>query len=257
MADQTVIKYDRNAEPAGLQQWEAYPVETVKSGNPVQNGHTYLDNDNGVFTSGVWDVTPHELVPGPYDVDEMMIVLEGSIIIEHESGSSQRFRAGDSFIIPKGTPCTWRQDEYARKYWAIYDSNTGLEADPDLDAILINADAELPSMGQQDPAMYESEVPEMGMLVLYRDPTEKFLAGVWDSTPMKRKPGTIERSELMHILEGSGSITNADGVVFNFNAGDTFMVPVGMGYQWESHEYVKKIFCSYTPPRSHNLDLVT
>jgi uncharacterized cupin superfamily protein len=64
---------------------------------------------------------------------------------------------------------------------------------------------------------------------------------------MKRVAGRIERSEMMHILEGSGSITNADGVVFEFSAGDTFMVPAGMGYQWQNDEYVKKIFCSYTP----------
>ena len=51
----------------------------------------------------------------------------------------------------------------------------------------------------------------------------------------------------MHILQGSGSITNGDGVVFEFKAGDTFLVPVGMGYKWSSGEYVKKLFCSYTP----------
>ena len=51
----------------------------------------------------------------------------------------------------------------------------------------------------------------------------------------------------MHILEGSGSITNADGVVFEFQAGDTFLVPIGMGYRWENDEYVRKLFCSYTP----------
>ncbi len=87
----------------------------------------------------------------------------------------------------------------------------------------------------------------MGMNVLYQDPGGKFIAGVWESTPMTRVASTIERSELMHIIAGSGSITNADGVVFNFQAGDTFLVPVGMGYQWQNDEYVKKLFCSYTP----------
>ena len=76
---------------------------------------------------------------------------------------------------------------------------------------------------------------------------DKVTSGVWDCSPMQRVPATIERSELMHILEGSGSITNADGVIFNFKAGDTFLVSVGMGYQWKNDEYVKKVFCSYTP----------
>ena len=46
---------------------------------------------------------------------------------------------------------------------------------------------------------------------------------------MKRVANEIELYELMHILEGSSSITNANGLVFNFKAGDTFMMPVGLG----------------------------
>lgn len=249
MADLTVIKYDRNGDPDyGLHDWGAYPPEILQSGAPVQKGHSYLDTASSIFSSGVWDCTAHELLPGPYDVDEFMIVLEGSIIIEHESGQTDRFRAGESFIIPKGTPCSWKQDEYTRKFYAIHDDpDIPLQADPDLNAIRVDPNAELPIVSGHDPAMYESEVPDMGLLALYKDPSGRFLAGVWDCSPMKRIAGTIERSELMHILEGSGSITNADGVVFNFKAGDTFMVPVGMGYQWQNDEYVKKIFCSYTP----------
>ena len=87
----------------------------------------------------------------------------------------------------------------------------------------------------------------MGLLSLYRDPTGKFEAGIWACSPMRRVPATLARSELMHILEGSGSITNADGVVFEFGPGDTLLAPVGMGYQWQNDTPVKKLFCSYTP----------
>ena len=249
MADLEVIKFDHNGDPdTALQRWDDLPPEMLQCGAPIQAGHTFFETDNGIFTAGVWDCTPHQMVPGPYEVDEFMLVLEGSIIIEHESGDSHRFCAGDSFIIPKGTPCSWKQDEYVRKFWAIYTNpDTPLVADTGLNAILVEADAELPANTVQDPALYESEAPAMGWLTLYQDPGGKFQAGIWDCSPMKRVAGTLERSELMHILEGSGSITNADGVVFNFSAGDTFLVPIGMGYQWQNDEYVKKIFCSYTP----------
>lgn len=249
MADLTVIKYDRKGDREyGMHDWGAYPPEALQSGNPEQNGHTYLDTASSIFYSGVWDATPHELQPGPYDVDEFMIVLAGSIIIEHESGESQRFRAGESFIIPKGAPITWKQDEYALKYFAIHDDpDIPLQADSSLNAMLVNPKAELPAVTEQDPSMYESEVPEMGWLTLYKDPSGRFQAGVWDCSPMKRVATKIERSELMHILEGNGSITNADGEVFNFKKGDTFIVPVGMGYQWQNDSYVRKLFCNYTP----------
>ncbi|MDH3536494.1 MAG: cupin domain-containing protein [Gammaproteobacteria bacterium] len=249
MADQTVIEYERNGDPeTGLQDWDPIPPEILRSGSPLQRGHTYHETAGGIFTSGVWDCTPLEQLPAPYEADEFMIVLEGSIIIEHESGKTERFRAGDSFILPKGTPCIWRQDEYALKYWAIHNNpDNPLTANPQLQPIRVDPGAELPAITGQDPAMYESEVPDMGWLTLYRDPGGRFQAGVWDCSPMKRVATTIERSELMHILEGSGSITNADGVVFNFTAGDTFLVPVGMGYQWQNDSYVRKLFCSYTP----------
>ena len=177
-----------------------------------------------------------------------MIVLEGSIIIEHESGESRRFRAGECFVVPKGTPCSWKQDEYALKYWAIHDNPaTPLVSDPARKAILADPGATLTPMEGLDPADFESPAPEMALLSLYRDPTGRFEAGIWECSPMKRVPATLARSELMHILEGSGSITNADGMVFEFSAGDTFLVPIGMGYQWHNDTPVRKFFCSYTP----------
>ncbi len=249
MADLNVIKFERNGHPeTGLQTWEVIPEELVASGDPLQRGHQYFSTAGDRLVAGVWDCTEHELVPGPYEVDEVMVVLEGSITIKDKSEHEETFRAGESFIIPKGTECAWKQYEYTLKFYAIHDNPDSREVDTEnLAAIRVNPQAELDRVGDQDPALYLSEVPDLGLQVLYSDPDGKFIAGLWDCGPMKRVATTIERSELMHILQGSGSITNADGVVFEFSAGDTFLVPVGMGYRWENREYVKKVFCSYTP----------
>ncbi len=249
MVDLNVIKFDRNGHPeTGLQAWETISEDLIVSGNPIQRGHQYFSTENDKLVAGVWDCTEHELVLGHYDVDEMMVVLEGSITIKDKTGQEETFRAGDSFIVPKGTECSWKQYEYTRKFYMIYDNADSQQIKTDdLAAIRVDANAELPRVSGHDAELYLSEVPDMGMLVLYADPDNKFISGVWDCSPMKRVATTIERSELMHILEGSGSITNADGVVFEFRAGDTFLVPVGMGYQWQNREYVKKIFCSYIP----------
>ena len=249
MSDLNVIKYRPDGDPdTGLQTWDALAAEIVVSGEPVQRGHTWHETAGGVFTSGVWDCTPHRLVPGPYEVDEFMIVLEGSIIIEHEDGDTRRFRAGEAFVIPRGTPCSWVQDEYALKFWAIHDDPSNpLESDPGLHAIAADPDAALDAVAGLDAAQFDGGVPEMAQRVLYRDPGGKFEAGIWECSPMRRKPATLARSELMHILEGSGSITNGDGAVFEFRAGDTFLVPIGMGYRWQNDSRVKKFYCSYTP----------
>lgn len=248
MPDQTVITFNRNGDPeVGLPPWEPDPPENIASATPTQFGYQFFGTENDSVIAGVWDSTPYEMVRMPYAVDEFMLLLEGSLGIENADGSMQIFNAGDGFVIPKGAVVVWNQSEYLRKYFFISVDAGSAPPVAGLKAMLIDPAVDLPRMPQQDPAVFESEVPDMGMLVTYKDPKGKFLAGAWDCSPMKRVAGTIERSELMHILEGSGSITNADGVVFEFKAGDTFLVPVGMGYQWQNDVYVKKLFCSYTP----------
>jgi uncharacterized cupin superfamily protein len=229
--------------------WDPVPPEILESGEGTESGHEYYSGGDGKVTAGVWDATPQKLVPGPYNVNEFMIVLEGAITIEQTHGETETFRAGEGFVIPKGLPCSFQVPEYARKFYLIFDDDSGLEPEnpSSLSPIRVDSSADLPGVSHQDPNQYISDVPEMSWLTLYKDITGQFEAGVWDCTPMQRVPATLARSELMHILEGSGSITNGDGIVFEFQAGDTFLAPFGMGYQWRNDEYVKKIFCSFTP----------
>jgi uncharacterized cupin superfamily protein len=248
MPDQTVIVFNRDGDPVtGLQPWDPIPPQDIESGSPLQRGHVFFATGNERLTAGVWDCTPYVAVRGPYEVDEFMLLLEGSLEIVNEDGSVQTFHAGDGFMIPKGAVLQWRQSEYLRKFWAIHDNPDSPAAANGLRARLLDPASELPRVTGLDPADFESDVPDMGLLNLYSDPTNKLQIGIWDCGPMTRKPATINRSELMHIVTGSGSIINGDGVEFKFNAGDTFLVPIGMGYQWHSDEYLRKLFCSYAP----------
>lgn len=249
MPDLNVIRFDINGNPqTGLEEWEAISPEVLVSGNPIQRGHVYFSTEGDKLSAGVWDCTEHEEKFAPYEVDEFMHVLEGSITLKDKSGNSHVYRAGESFIIPKGCECSWTQSEYCRKFWVILDdAGNEIGENNGFSAIRINTDSELPAVPQTDPSPYLSEMPEMGLLSLYKDQSGKFEVGLWECSPMQRVPATLARSELMIILEGSGSITNADGMIFEFKAGDTLLVPVGMGYQWHNTETVKKVFCSYTP----------
>ena len=247
MTDHTVIVFDREGDPqSGLQPWDPIAAETLVSGSPTQRGHTYFSTSSDRLTAGVWDAPAHVEQRDAYSVDEFMFLLEGSLGIENEDGSKQTFHAGEACFIPNGAVLQWQQSEYLRKFWVIHDNPDSAPAAAGLTAMLVDPGVALTPVSGLEQAPFESDIPQMGLQTLYQDPEGKFVVGVWDCSPMKRVPSTIERSELMHILEGSGSITNADGVVFEFKAGDTFLVPVGMGYQWQNHEYVKKLFCSYT-----------
>ena len=81
------------------------------------------------------------------------------------------------------------------------------------------------------PEIIESGNPVQRGHTYFSTEVDKFSAGIWECSPMQRVPATLARSELMHILEGSDTITNADGIIFELQAGDTFLVPIGMGYQ--------------------------
>ena len=255
MSDSTVIPFRPNGPlETPMVEWETMPAEELISDAPIQKGHEYInlpikDNLGGRLTAGVWECTPFETVMAPYSVHEFMHVLEGSVCIVDQFGQSQTFRQGDSFVIPKGTICSWKQTEYIRKFYVIFEDNFDITtlASNDLAAIRIDTKGDLPELANQDPEQFIGSVPTMHQRNDYTGSASRFIAGVWDSTAMTRVPGVIGRSELMHILEGSGSIINGDGVSFSFSAGDTFLVPMGMGYQWHSDEYVKKVFCTLIP----------
>ncbi len=253
MPDLTVLKFEPHG-PAetGMQEWEAMPKDELLSEVPLQRGHEYLNMSvdgaaGATLTAGVWDCTPFESTMAPYSVDEFMHILEGSVSIIDPEGNVETFSAGENFVIPKGYICSWKQTEYLRKFYVIFeDSSTRAEDLASSAPIRLDLSATLPSVPEQDPELFIGDAPIMHQLNVFSDLTTRFAVGLWDCNAMHRIPGLINRSELMHILEGEGSITNGDGEVFDFAAGDTFMVPVGMGYQWKSDDYVKKVYCSFT-----------
>jgi len=49
----------------------------------------------------------------------MMTVVSGSVTITSENDESEKFGAGDSFVIPKGTKCVWEIAQTLRKFFMI------------------------------------------------------------------------------------------------------------------------------------------
>jgi uncharacterized cupin superfamily protein len=37
------------------------------------------------------------------------------------AGKEDTFKAGDAVIVPRGVAYKWKQSEYIKKYWVIYD----------------------------------------------------------------------------------------------------------------------------------------
>jgi len=247
MADQRVIKF--NPKEADWEVWDPIDPTGLISGDPVQRGNEYFRTHGGKVYAGIWDCTAYQYAIEPYAVHEFMLILEGSITLIDADNKEHVFHQGQSFVIPKGFNCSWKQHGYVKKFYVIFeddremDSSNGQADTP----ILVDPDLPLAAMTGLNADDFVGDLPDMSIETFYQDGSNQFTVGVWESTAMTRVPGTIGRSELMHILSGKGAVINGDGERFEFEAGDTFLVPVNMGYQWTSDEPVKKIFCSFTP----------
>jgi len=247
MTDQHVIRY--KPDETDLQVWDPMESESLLSGNPVQRGCEYFRSHQGKLHSGIWDCTAFETRLAPYDVHEFMLLLEGSVTIIDADNKEYRFHQGQGFVIPKGLNCRWKQDDYVKKFYVILeDASDPAATGGDFDKpILLDPALPLAAMTGLNADDFIGDLPEMSIQNFYQDAANQFNVGVWESTAMTRVPGTIGRSELMHIVSGQGEVVNGDGVRYGFGPGDTFMVPINMGYQWVSEQPVKKIFCSFAP----------
>ena len=82
--------------------------------------HHYTTGDRSIMT-GVWECAPCKEEIEAYPVHEMMTVLDGSVTVTGADGQAETYEAGDTFFIPKGTPCTWEITKKMRKFYMIAD----------------------------------------------------------------------------------------------------------------------------------------
>ena len=245
----TTMRMDpRGSNGKGLEDWGAFDADLV-SGTPQQNGHMYLDDKARGLTVGVWDCTAMHIKMGPYSVDEFMVLLEGSVTIQHEDGSRLTVNAGETFVIPKGTMCSWMQAGYVRKFFVIFTDPTATKPKDTskLRAFKVDPTIALPKSDGPDPALVRSGAPVWHDQQLYHDATGQLMIGVWSTTPYERKIIPFPRHELMHILEGEVTIKDSAGGGQIFKAGDTFLVPAGTEMGWKSDIPVRKIYCIFQP----------
>lgn len=77
----------------------------------------------------------------------------------------------------------------------------------------------------------------------YSDPTGQFHAGIWQGEPgawrVRYEP---HEEELCTLVEGHVRLTDGAGVVQEFAAGATFVVPGGFTGIWENVTRVRKIY---------------
>lgn len=104
---------DTGLQPSTLVASEDFT--TSDTSESISNFYTSADEKT---SAGVWECAPCREVFDAWPVDEMMTVIAGSVTITTSEGA-QTFTPGDTFILPKGTACTWEITETLRKFYMI------------------------------------------------------------------------------------------------------------------------------------------
>ncbi len=232
-----------------LDDWGAMPSDDLIAGTGQQYGHLWLDDAQTGLMVGVWASSPMTGKMGPWSTNEVMLLLEGAVTIDHADGSQLDVVAGEAFYIPKGTQCSWRQTGDLKKFFVIHSDGSGIAAkDPEalrarkIDRALAFAAAEGPA-----PSLLDCPAPSCREAIAFTDLTGQLTTGLWSATPYRRKAVASPRHELMHILEGEVTLSDGAGREETFKAGDTCFVQQGEVVGWASTTPVLKLFASFTP----------
>lgn len=71
---------------------------------------------------------------------------------------------------------------------------------------------------------------------------ESILTGVWECAPCKEEIESYPVHEMMTVISGSVTVTNADGQSETFTSGDVFFIAKGAKCTWHITETLRKFY---------------
>lgn len=169
---------------------------------------------------------------------ETLVVHAGRVSLQDEHHALE-LEVGESVVIGRGTAL--RIQASADSLWAFcaYQQDSAA-AKPGL--------TPLPAYGPLNPSLAPDEqillgpAPQCRSNNAYADTASNLLIGVWDSTPYARRSRPHKVHELMHLIEGSVTLTLEGEAQLTVNAGDSVFVPLGVPCAWTSSVYVRKFY---------------
>lgn len=90
-------------------------------GNLIARGHDYYYSDDENLGIGVWESKPGEMTYKDLGYDELMIVLDGSLVMTSSDSEPEVFGSGEGLVLPQGWSGTLAVPEGGvRKIWVSY-----------------------------------------------------------------------------------------------------------------------------------------
>jgi uncharacterized cupin superfamily protein len=90
------------------------PADWVLEGQPVARSKLLVGSSDDMASTHMWDCTAGRF-NWFYTVDEVIHVVEGSVIVEDAAGERRHLQPGDTFLFPAGTQFHWTVPRYIRK----------------------------------------------------------------------------------------------------------------------------------------------
>ena len=90
------------------------PRAWILEGTPVARKKHLAGSSDRLANTLMWDCTAGRF-DWFYDEDEVIHVLEGSVIIEDAAGVRRRLQTGDTFLFAAGSRYQWTVSHYIRK----------------------------------------------------------------------------------------------------------------------------------------------
>jgi uncharacterized cupin superfamily protein len=251
--EKRVIRFEANG-PKGteLQAMNLDPAD-FQSELPEQHLHVYFEDEALGLSAGVWTTTDMQEAFGPYPGDEFMFLLEGQVAMIDGDGNATNVRQGEAFYIRNGIPISWKQAGFLRKFYMTYENPNAESPElPSADGGVLILDpprlqSGMTKMDTTDPFEIKGEAPLQHDSMVFTNDAGNMFMGMWDSTAFESEMRPFPCHEFVQLLEGEITITEGDGTIHQFAAGDVFLVPEGTVCSWKTNGYVKKLYSILDP----------
>ena len=117
MTKPAIISFNANAETGAMAGFSG-KRNRLRLARPARPA--WFDDKAHGLSAGIWEAEANISPWMDYPVTEFMIVLEGEVVIVEETRET-RIGSGESFIMPKGLRCRWKQTGQVKKFFVILD----------------------------------------------------------------------------------------------------------------------------------------
>jgi len=94
--------------------------DRIVTGAAHPRAYTAYEDPSGVFTVGVWACDAGTLAIEDLAIDEACYLIDGEVIITDVHGHTERFVAGEAFLLKRGFVGTWHMPRAILKYNAMF-----------------------------------------------------------------------------------------------------------------------------------------